>query len=277
MFFIRNKYGNDGYTVWFMLLEELGKADYHYLDLSDDLQRMYLSSEFKVTEDILISIIETLIKLGEFNRELWEEGRILFNQQFVTSVEDAYRKRTSVCITLPALRQLLSDKRQHESNNYRKNEPNGQEIGDRSTQTKLKESKLKETIENDIPIGISSDGPATPSPSKPGPVSYAERCRLFIKKFNEIRGTKFQVTGSVTTHLKPRLEQYTPAQILNALKRAMQDEFHKENSYKYLTPEYILRAVQIEKYLNMPLEADQKDEPVTQQGTVFINHQNREA
>jgi hypothetical protein len=50
MHYILNKYKNDGYTVWFRLLEELGKADYHYLDLSDEVQIMYLASTFLVTQ-----------------------------------------------------------------------------------------------------------------------------------------------------------------------------------------------------------------------------------
>ena len=49
MFYLRSKYNNDGYAVWYMLLEKLGEAEYHYLDLSNDLQIMYLASEFKVS------------------------------------------------------------------------------------------------------------------------------------------------------------------------------------------------------------------------------------
>lgn len=30
--YIRKKYGNDGYATWFTILEELGLADFHYLD-----------------------------------------------------------------------------------------------------------------------------------------------------------------------------------------------------------------------------------------------------
>ena len=62
MFYLRDKFNNDGYAVWFMLLEELGKADYHYLDLKDDIQLMYLSSEFKVSELMLNEIIEEIMK-----------------------------------------------------------------------------------------------------------------------------------------------------------------------------------------------------------------------
>lgn len=94
MFYLRSKYKNDGYTVWFKLLEELGKADYHYLDLKDETQLMYLSSEFLVSENILIEIIESLVKFGEFDLNLWNE-KIVFSQKFIESIEDAYLRRNN--------------------------------------------------------------------------------------------------------------------------------------------------------------------------------------
>jgi hypothetical protein len=33
MHIIETKYGNDGYACWFKLLEQLGKANNHYLDI----------------------------------------------------------------------------------------------------------------------------------------------------------------------------------------------------------------------------------------------------
>ena len=98
MFCLRSKYKNDGYAVWFMLLEQLGKAENHYLDLKDDIQLIYLSSELMVDEVVLIDIINMLVKLDVFDSELWNKERILFNIEFVESVSDAYKKRNNECI-----------------------------------------------------------------------------------------------------------------------------------------------------------------------------------
>jgi len=103
MFYLRSKYGNDGYAIWFRLLEELGKADYHYLDLKDEVQIMYLSSEFAVSEDVLKEVIKILVRFNEFDRYLWEKDSILFNEKFVESIEDAYKKRNNPCITKKSL------------------------------------------------------------------------------------------------------------------------------------------------------------------------------
>lgn len=98
MHYLREKFNNDGYAVWFMLLEELGRADYHYLNLSDDVTLMYLSSQFKVTENLLQEIIKALVKMGDFDAELWADNLILFNAKFVASIEDAYSKRRNSCV-----------------------------------------------------------------------------------------------------------------------------------------------------------------------------------
>lgn len=110
MFYLRDKYKNDGYAVWFMLLEELGKADYHFLDLKDDIQLMYLSSEFKVSELMLNEIISILVKFGEFDAELWDNEKILFNLKFIENISDAYKKRNNDCITKNSLVELLTAK-----------------------------------------------------------------------------------------------------------------------------------------------------------------------
>lgn len=107
MFYLRSKYKNDGYTVWFMLLEQLARAEYHYLNLSNEVELMYLSCEFMVAEETLTDIINILVKFGDFDADLWNNYRILFNEKFVESVSDAYKKRNNDCISKSNLYKLL--------------------------------------------------------------------------------------------------------------------------------------------------------------------------
>src|SRR5690606_27201326 len=102
-FYLRSKHKNDGYAVWFMLLEQLGRAEYHYLDLSDEIQIMYLSSEFMVSEETLKDVINILVKFGDFDADLWNNHGIVFNEKFVESVSDAYKKRNNTCISKGSL------------------------------------------------------------------------------------------------------------------------------------------------------------------------------
>lgn len=110
MFIIENKYKNDGYAVWFKLLEELGKANFHYLDFNDEEQLMYLSSKFNVDEELLFSIVEDLAKLNAINKDLFQNNRIVFSDKFIESIQDAYKRRNNKCVTFDSLCKHLSIK-----------------------------------------------------------------------------------------------------------------------------------------------------------------------
>ena len=146
MFYLRQKYQNNGYSVWFMLLEELGKSNYHYLDLSDDIQKMYLSSEFMVSEILLNEIITDLVKLGEFDVELWNNESILYNEKFVDNIKDAYKKRNNECIDKNSLVSLLLSKSRIKPSKSNPIDDKSTLKGVGNTQTKLKDSKLKDNI-----------------------------------------------------------------------------------------------------------------------------------
>ena len=145
MFYIRSKFGNDGYAIWFMLLEKIGAAEYHYLDLSDKIQMMYLSSEFMVSEIVMKEVIDLLVEFGEFDAELWSEYKVLFNQKFIDNIEDAYSKRGNDCINRNSLLRLLSSKIRPNGDKLRPFEDNGCLKGVHNPQSKVKESKLNES------------------------------------------------------------------------------------------------------------------------------------
>jgi hypothetical protein len=109
-FVIETKYGNDGYSTWIKILRQLAVTNYHFLDLSNTSDFMFLSSKCKISEDILLKIIDDLAELGEIEKDLWQEKRIIFSVKFIESIQDAYKKRNNKCITLNGLRTLLGIK-----------------------------------------------------------------------------------------------------------------------------------------------------------------------
>ena len=158
MFYLRSIYGNDGYSVWFMLLENIGKASYHYLDLSDEVELMYLSSELKVTDIVLKEIINCLVKFGEFDEELWNENYILFNEKFIDNISDAYKKRNNDCINKESLLILLEAKGIRKPSKGNPNEGKSTLKGGGSTQRIVKDSKLKKTKEEEMIARANSFG-----------------------------------------------------------------------------------------------------------------------
>lgn len=107
MFYIEETYGNDGFATFVKLLRELAKTNYHYLDLSKPTTQMFLSAKCKVSKEILLSIIKDLVDLGKFDKLLWEENSIIWCQDFIDSIQDAYIKRKNNCISYDSLLQLL--------------------------------------------------------------------------------------------------------------------------------------------------------------------------
>ena len=103
MYTIENKYGNDGYATWIKILRQLAVTNYHYLNLSDYTELIFLSSKCKISEEKLKEIITDLANIGEFNKELWEQNRIVFSEKFIENIKDAYARRKNECINMYTL------------------------------------------------------------------------------------------------------------------------------------------------------------------------------
>jgi hypothetical protein len=103
MFFIEQKYGNDGYATWFKILELLASTENHYLNLNNETDIMFTAAKCRVSEETLLSIITDLSKFGVIDAELWD-SKVLWCQIFIDSIQDAYSKRSNNCMSLEGLR-----------------------------------------------------------------------------------------------------------------------------------------------------------------------------
>jgi hypothetical protein len=145
MYFIEQKYGNDGYATWVKILRLLAVTNYHFLDLSDKAQVMFLAAKCHVNEETLFKIINDLCELGQFHKQLWDENRVIFSEKFIIGIRDAYKKRNNKCINLPGLLTLLNDL------GIRKLYKQLREGSD-NPQSKVKESKEKNIYTPEIKI-----------------------------------------------------------------------------------------------------------------------------
>lgn len=98
IFYIEQKYGNDGYSTWFKILETLAKTDHHYIDLRKKTELMFLAAKCRITEETLINILSDLSNFEKIDSDLWA-FKIVYSTEFITSIEDAYGKRKNK--TLP--------------------------------------------------------------------------------------------------------------------------------------------------------------------------------
>lgn len=107
MHYLEETYGNDGFATFVKLLRELARTENHYLDLSKKTTSMFLAAKCKIPITTLELIINDLVELGKFDQVLWSENKIIWCEDFIKSIQDAYLKRKSKCMTYQGLLSLL--------------------------------------------------------------------------------------------------------------------------------------------------------------------------
>lgn len=107
MFYLEETYGNDGFAVFIKILRELAKTDNHWLNLSQQKTMMFIAAKCKVNIERLNNIINDLVELEKFDKLLWEENKVIWCQDFIDSIQDAYKKRKNKCIDYNSLLELL--------------------------------------------------------------------------------------------------------------------------------------------------------------------------
>lgn len=147
MKYLENKYGNDGYAVWYKIIERLAHSENHYVDLNDEIQITFLSDFCKVSEIVLLEIIEFLVKANWLHKKLWEK-RVLFSGEFLASIQDAYERRKNECI-----------KQQDIELMYLINSQEDDVKAPENPQSIVKKTRVKKTKEDDVipPPPIFSD------------------------------------------------------------------------------------------------------------------------
>lgn len=158
MFIIEQKYGNDGYATWVKLLRALATTNFHYLDLSKDFDVEYLSTKCRISSEMLIEIIELLVMSGEFDKELWEEKRVVWSDKFIDSIQDAYSRRNNNLMNRDALIHKLGGLCSTITPKKGTITPQTSKKDDNNPQSKVKYSKEKKNKESEIdfsPFGSS--------------------------------------------------------------------------------------------------------------------------
>lgn len=100
-FILEQSWGNDGYAFWFKLLELLGRSEGHYYDCNALANEKYLVALMKLEQATIDEILATLADLGNIDKELWEERKVIWCQSLVDNLQDVYSKRTVSAPTRP--------------------------------------------------------------------------------------------------------------------------------------------------------------------------------
>lgn len=115
IFILEHNWGNDGYAFWFKLLEMLSNSDGHYYDLSICGNLEYLVSYTKCDAETANSILEMLAGLGNIDRTLWEERKVIWCQSLVDNLKTVYDKRTTPIPTRPFSEENIPEKQEEKA------------------------------------------------------------------------------------------------------------------------------------------------------------------
>ena len=98
IFVLESKWGNDGYSFWFRLLEMLCRTDGHSLCLSEPIEWDFFVSRMKVSDKTAKEILLQLSAIGKIDRNLWETDKIIWCQNLIDHLSTVYDRRK---ISLP--------------------------------------------------------------------------------------------------------------------------------------------------------------------------------
>lgn len=130
---LRFLYGNDGYAFYFILLERIYRTKEFELDVSDAETIQILSRKVGVNEEKFLQILETSLKRGCFDKEMYEQRKVL--------TSEGIKKRASVVVEK---RVKMRDKYQQTKAEVSDAETT-QETKVETPQSKGKERKVKES------------------------------------------------------------------------------------------------------------------------------------
>lgn len=93
IYVLEREYGNDGYAFWFKLLEILGSTNKHYLNCSSQEAWNYLLDRIGFEESLATKILATLSEVNAIDKELWNDHRIIWSENFVNNLAPLYARR----------------------------------------------------------------------------------------------------------------------------------------------------------------------------------------
>ncbi len=131
---LRALYGNDGYAFYFILLERIYRTGSFELDISDAETIQILSRKVGVTPELFRKILHTALKVGCFDRQAYEQKNVL--------TSNGIKKRADYVKTK---RRRMREKYIPTTKTRVSAAETGEETGEETPQSKVKESKEKES------------------------------------------------------------------------------------------------------------------------------------
>lgn len=140
---LRFKYKNEGYALWFLLLEILGTSEGLVFDTRNPSDWQFLVAEMQMSEDLCRTVLDTCAEIDAIDRELWKSG-VVWSQNFVNRLADVYKKRGQ---SLPQKPVIVPSNPPTPVVSVPENPTSGGISVEKTPQSKVKNRKVKNRIE----------------------------------------------------------------------------------------------------------------------------------
>ncbi len=144
-----NHFGHEGISAWWQLLEQISKTENHVIGIGNPEELEYLAATMRFQPARLKEILSKMADLQAIDKELLNAGMI-WSQNFVGRLEPVYKVRKQ---SLPTRPELSGTKTALSVSETELSIPE-------NPQSKVKESKVKETIVNKTKREKGSEGEA---------------------------------------------------------------------------------------------------------------------
>lgn len=101
IFTIQEDFGNDGYAVWYKLLEYLGTQEKLYFDTNDRQRWKHFVALCKTSQETVLGIINSLAEMNAIDYDLWTKHNVIWSDNFADNVASVYKKRGVAVPTKP--------------------------------------------------------------------------------------------------------------------------------------------------------------------------------
>ena len=103
--FLEKRFKATGFVVYFRIREKLTITDDHFLDLSEELNALYLAADCWLEPKELFEVLDCMATLGEIDKDLWQLKRVVCSEHFLADISVAYKRRANLCPSINTIRQ----------------------------------------------------------------------------------------------------------------------------------------------------------------------------
>ncbi len=104
LFILENKYECRGTGFFTNLLRFLSRTPNHHFQIEKEADKLYFFATVKCDEVSGLDMIEIMVETEKLDRALWVQRKVIASRDFLESIQDAYRKRLSECITIEEIK-----------------------------------------------------------------------------------------------------------------------------------------------------------------------------